>query len=141
MQLISTGCIAKVVLHATRESHLVFQCQVRNLISQNRINAALCRYLTTALLLKCVFSLFTGTKPRSVLTFMLFIRWVVQPHSDQDEENKEWPHNLRQQLQLQNSNTQGQKQSAFSVKCRHWRPNMTNKALRKKVLKSLMSKV
>lgn len=119
MQLICTGCIAKVVSHATRGSHLVFHCHVRNLMLQNRINAALCRHITTPLHLKCVFSLFTGTKLRSILTFMLLIRRVVQPHSNQDEENKERPHNLRQQLELNKSNTRGQKQSAFSAKCRH----------------------
>lgn len=35
-----------------------------------------------------------------LLTFMLLVGRIVDPHGDEDEEDKEWPDDLNQQLDL-----------------------------------------
>lgn len=46
-----------------------------------------------------------------VLTFMLLIRWVVDSHSDEDEEDEERPDDLNQKLKL----SEGKKHSNVSI--------------------------
>lgn len=95
----------KAVFRATRGSHLVFRCQF-NVTKQDKCCIVWTQHNRIASKNAFIsFHRLKSTQLWSILTFMLFVRWVIQPHGDQDEENKERPHNLRQQLELHKSNT------------------------------------
>lgn len=57
------------------------------------------------------------------LTLMLFVRWVVQPHGDEDEEDEERPDDLHQELKLRDRKTprvsEGQRQETINYTLTH----------------------